>query len=137
MNAATKNGLLVVVSLALLGYAGYRLLFTRSGPFEPPRTKSGFGVCLNCKQDTAYRVDAFEPAPYRCEACGEQAVYPWMYCLHCNRRFVPDLERTGEGPPRIATFLSCPVCGCYDIIPYNPADPEQAPVGDAKLPRWP
>lgn len=137
MSSGTKNGLLGVVAVALLVYAGYRIFFVGAEPFQPPRTKSGFGVCLHCKQDTTFKVDAREQAPYVCQGCGERAVYPWMYCLQCNHRFVPDLERTGSGPPRIGTFLSCPVCGCYEMMAFNPADDSITPAGDAPLPKWP
>jgi len=137
MQSGTKNAVMGVAVVAMLGFAGYRLFLRPSGKFVPPKTLTQKAVCLNCKQNVEIERSFSAQAPYKCPACDQVAAYPWFYCYDCAHRFVPKLVRIEGQPPRIPPGVRCPHCGCTNIAGYDPENPQQSPVADAKLPKWP
>lgn len=137
MNSATKNWALGALAILLFGFAGYRMFAGGGKKFQAPQTVVSYGVCLACKQDAEIIHPLNEAQPYKCPSCDEQAVYEWLYCNECHRRFVPDLAKDENGVPRPVPFASCRHCQCTNVAGYHPKHPMQSPVGDAPLPKWP
>jgi len=137
MDNTTKNIVLATVAVALLGFAGFRLLGGRSDPRHLPDEIPGAGVCLACGLEVQYGRAPGESEPFECPACGERAVLPWLYCYECDHRFVTNLIRNEDGPARANAFPICPHCNCRNFGAFMPESGRQAPVGDAPLPKWP
>lgn len=123
--------------MILLGAAAY-LLFTRADPGAKfPTHYAIAGVCLACKQDAAVTHGSREIEPYPCPKCGQRAVYEWMYCPDCKKRFIPNLVRPVAGePPRMPVVPACVLCKSAGTTSYDPRDTSQKPVGDVPLPKW-
>ena len=138
MSKNQRNVVLGVLAVAAIAYAGYRIM--RGGKaqsLQTVRNFTGYGVCLNCKQEAIVTFGANELPPYHCEACGEDAFYLWWYCRECKYRFIPDLIRKPGQPPRPNPYPRCTHCGCSDVCGWDPDNPYQVPQGDAPLPKWP
>jgi len=133
-----RNILLGVTTVVLLVAAGY-LYFSRAGAeAELPQEYTVDGVCLACGQEVHVVAKITDPQPYVCSSCGERAVYTWLYCYDCNKRFVPRLQASpGGGLPNLPVIPSCSECGSSNVSQYVPADATQQAVGDAPLPDWP
>lgn len=131
-----KNAVLITIAVIAVGVAVYRFTSAKPTSFRPPDTIGVDGVCLNCKQEVHVDVPAREPTPWVCPACGERAVYTWMYCGECQYRFVPNLIPGAEGYPVPPQVKTCTHCGCQKVGAYDPDSTIQSPVGDAKLPKW-
>ena len=112
-------------------------MFFFFGPsVEPPKTALVKGVCLACQQEVEVKCGLGEEAPYVCPHCQERAVYTWLYCSQCNKRVIPQLERSKDGgPPRMPAHPSCPICGMRGIGAYIP-ELANDQTTDAPLPRW-
>ncbi|MBN2445732.1 MAG: hypothetical protein JXO22_03350 [Phycisphaerae bacterium] len=132
-----RNVVLGGIGVVALLIAAY-LTFSGVGRTkEVPTTYESYGVCLACKADARFSHDADEDAPYDCKNCGERAVYPWLYCFDCEKRFVPTLVADADGPPKMPGFPRCPVCRQSHFAAYDPEDPDQKnSKGDAPLPKW-
>lgn len=136
-DSARRNIVLGGSVIVLFALAAY-LYFSRAGAqAELPQEYTIDGVCLACQQEARITASFDEPAPSACPHCGERAVYPWMYCFDCKKRFIPNLEQRGSGPPRYPIVPSCRACGSRNVGQYVPEDPLQKPIGDAPLPEWP
>lgn len=138
MNESKRNTVFIIVSLLLIGFAGYRLMTANKAAAIVPKEFVGEGVCLACKQEVTLKYDSGELPPFECPACGEKAAYLWMYCNECRHRFIPELVRlTPDAPPRPKPYFDCPNCGCTSYTNYRPDDEMQHVAGDAQLPHWP
>lgn len=137
MSSTARNAAVGVIAVALIAFAVYR--FGRAGGAAPiPSQYTIEGVCLACKNEVRADASLNQPQPLRCPSCGQDAVYEWMYCNACKKRFVPNLARPDpQGPPRVPVVPSCSACGSTNVTAYIPEDPTQQPVGDAPLPPWP
>lgn len=132
-----KNLILVGVAIAAGLFAAWRLTRPSGAAIGVPETLVSSGVCLSCKQEMQVKHATRDAGPYLCPGCNESAVFRWMYCQNCNHRFVPNLIQKPGKPPRPDPFAYCPHCGCETVEPFRPESPEQTPVGDAPLPKWP
>lgn len=137
MEQSKKKVWLSVIAIALLCFAGYRMFIQPSDVVAYPDEFTGQGVCLNCQQEVTFSYKAMTKPPYVCQGCGEQAVYLWWYCDDCSHRFVPNLVRKEGEPPRPNPYPYCTHCRCMNITAWDPENPYQSPMGDAKLPEWP
>ncbi len=135
MNATRKpilGGIAVVVLLASAFF-----LFRSGAPATLPDTYTMEGVCLECARENRISYPSGQHAPHACPDCAARAVYPWMYCQACRKRFVPQLEPSADGPPRFPVVPACTACGSNRTGEYVPEDPEQKPSGTAPLPAFP
>ena len=128
LGALAAVGLVVAIVLAA------RALRAREGL---PATYMIDGVCLKCAQSGQFEYSAKADQPLKCPKCGERAVYSWMYCNACRRRFVPNLVSRADGPPALPMAPVCTACGSSNAGAYIAEDTTQQPVGDAPLPKWP
>lgn len=136
MEQKQKNVLYIVLAVGLIGIAVYRL--TRPAEGEMPGQISVDGPCLACGKEVAITPALSEPSPWMCPACGERAVYTWLYCPTCQNRFIPALERRGDDPPRMPMMPRCPACGSATVGAFIPDNPDQPLVNpDQPLPRLP
>lgn len=127
---------LAIVAVAAFAFAGY-LFFRGSRQAEFPSEYRISGVCLACKAEATATSKISERPPFDCLSCRKQAVFPWYFCGRCQRRFVPNLERSG-GTVRLPIVPACPKCGSTSTGSWVPDDPEQKPGGaDLPLPAWP
>ena len=132
---ATRQRILGGIAIVLLAAAYF---FFRSGaPEALPDTYTIDGVCLECAAENRVSYKAEEHAPHTCPECAARAVYSWMYCQACKKRFVPKLEPSADGPPRFPVVPACIACGSNRTGEYVPDDPEQKPIGTAPLPAFP
>lgn len=136
MSSIVRNSVLIVFAAAAGGFALWRLLGTQSAP-EYPTHYNMQGVCLACKAKVGANPKIVDRPPYVCEKCGKQAVYPWYFCPKCKHRFVPALEKRGEGPPVLPMIPTCPKCRGNGGSPWIEADPEQQTDVEYPLPAWP
>lgn len=137
MSNRQRQVLYGVLIVAGFGGAAYSFLW-RSTAARISDTLTTQGVCLSCQREAAVRHAISEPAPHKCSACGQPAVYPLMYCFDCRKRFVPELVRTDPGGPlRIPPSFRCPGCRSSNVTQFIPDQPEMQPVGDLPWPRWP
>ncbi|MBI5863175.1 MAG: hypothetical protein HZB38_01415 [Planctomycetes bacterium] len=138
MAQSTRNTVVLVVALVLLGVAGWRLLGTGRPPGTLPSHSAHEAACLACKSRVQVEHSVREIAPYICPKCGERASYTLMYCTECKSVFVPNLVynevEKAYGPPMIPACLKC--SGTH-AVGLEPRDPTQAPQGDMLLPKWP
>lgn len=132
----TKNLVLTAVSVVLLGFAGFMFLRS-SSKAELPTEYRIEGICLACKKPADKTQKLSARPPFECPACKQVSVYPWSFCRQCKNRFVPDLQRGGDGPPRLPVVPVCVLCKSTNCGAYDSLDPECKPVGDAPLPKWP
>ncbi len=134
-----RNATLAAVAIALLGFAAFRFTSTAGGPSLVPASFTSQGFCMACKQDCEFGHERDDRAPFNCPACSERAVYQWMYCLECDRQFIPELVyRSAEAElPQPKPFFACPACRCSSYTLFLPDDDNQKPIGKAKLPKWP
>jgi hypothetical protein len=137
MDGSKRNMWLIVVAVVLFAFAGYRVFFGASSKLDLPDTFTGYGVCLACREEAIVIYKRGVRGPFRCEACGEQAVYLWWFCNDCGYRFIPELIRKPGEPPRPTPYPYCTHCSCNSISGWDPEDPSQFPEGDARLPQWP
>lgn len=137
MERKQRNILLGAISVVALVAAGAVFLGGFGRPPKLPATFTIKGVCLACQEEVEAQHAQDEHAPLICPQCSEFAVYPWLYCFDCSKRFVPALVRPDDGGPlRVPSFPVCPACGAQHFAAYIPDMPGQDPVGDAKLPNW-
>jgi DNA-directed RNA polymerase subunit RPC12/RpoP len=122
-----------VVIIALACY----FILAKSGGGSRFHTRLGVdGVCLACKQEVKVQVNTTTDfAPYKCPRCNEQAVVGWMFCTNCKKRFVPALERKGDGQARLPDALRCSGCKSPNVETFVPGLITQQPVGDVPLPK--
>lgn len=119
-----------LVALALLGFAGWRFLGSKS-EVKMPEKFSGPGICLSCKTEATIDYPAKSLPPYKCPTCDQEAFYMWWYCSECQHRFIPEL--TKETPRRPVRFPQCTHCSCKAVSGWIP---EIMPArGDAKMPK--
>lgn len=52
-------------------------------------------------------------------------------------RAVAALVRDADGVKRVPAQPFCNACKGYDLMPYDPENPAQQPLGDHPLPKWP
>lgn len=137
MDDSKRNLVLSGVTVVALGLAAY-FYFSGGEAVALPKMVNAEVVCLHCKEESLISYDRAAFPPYTCPACGERAAYPWLYCYDCNRKFVPTLiEREGHDLPIPTPFPTCTYCGCRNVSAYSTELPNQTPVGNAKLPKWP
>ena len=132
-----RDLVLGAIAALLAALAAYRVFFARSGKPSIPARYAIEGVCLACREPASLEAKLDQHQPFTCARCGQQAVYEWMFCLDCRKRFVPDLVPSTDGPARVPAFAPCPACRRTNVTQYIPQDTTQQPVGDAPLPRWP
>lgn len=130
-------GLIAVV--VLVAAAAAIFFRNRQKPAEMPGEFKVAGVCLACQQETTLDVPAGTRQPYVCPHCGERAVYAWLYCPKCQKRFIPALVAGAPGePPHPPRAPVCPGCGNPDVAAYCPTDiPGEGAVAALPLPPWP
>lgn len=133
--AAQKAGL-AGLAIVLFGFAAYQF-FWRGGGTELPSEYTIKGVCLACKQEAEAVYRSGEEEPFTCKKCGERAVYSWWYCMACNKRFIPEMMKRPDGPPKVPPMPRCPGCGSPRTGAWVPDDPTQSAKGDVPLPAWP
>ncbi len=79
------------------------------------------GLCLACKDESDSTHGPRDIAPFHCDKCGADAVYPVQYCFNCNKRFIPKLvQREPDGPLRLPLMFRCPGCGSPSVMQYVP-----------------
>lgn len=137
MDNTKRNVALISVAVVLIGFAAYRIVYSRSTPPPLPTKVNAIGVCLACQEQVEFTRNMTDMPPFHCPACGADAVYAWMYCYDCNRRFIPEMQNVPGQPPRPVPFPACTHCGCQNVSGYDTEDPTQAPIADAELPPWP
>jgi hypothetical protein len=137
MAQSKRNTWLGIIAAILIAFAGYRLFFGASQRVDLPDTFTGHGVCLACEEESLIVYQKGEREPFPCEACGQRSVYAWWFCDDCRHRFVPELVRQPDEPPRPTPFPYCTRCGCRGVAGWEPDNPYMAPEGDAELPKWP
>lgn len=135
MNSNQKNAVMGGLALVVLGIAGY-LFFRPTETVTFPSTKRIDGVCLACKAEQNTTADLTSPPPFVCDSCGSSAVFSWMYCNACKKRFIPHITMQ-DGVPKLPVIPACTGCGSTNTTQYATDDPDQAPVGDVALPKWP
>lgn len=136
MASSARKQILVGVAAVALLLAAYLFFYSgRQGKLPDAFTIDG--VCLKCEQETRVTYRRRERAPFLCPDCGEQAVYSWIYCYECKKRFVPKLTASDEGPPRMPVVPVCTACGSTRTGAYLALDPFQEPVANAPLPNMP
>jgi hypothetical protein len=127
--------LLIVAVLAASAAVAIGLLNRNAG--ELPDQYTAPGVCLACETEQVARYEAGEIAPWDCQQCDEQAVFPWYYCYKSGMLFVPAPIVGDEGNIRIPPFPRSPITGGDDIGLYVEGTPGMEPEGRAPLPPWP
>lgn len=135
----TKTLALGAFALAVFGVAGF-LVYRHytSGRDNSPIAFDSSGVCLACKQDVSFSHDPLELEPFKCPACGQAAVYKWMYCNECHKRFVPNLIHSAVDKNwHFPQTPSCTICRCLDVQYFVGEIGGQLAVGDAELQKWP
>ncbi len=132
-----RNTVLGGVAIVAIAAAAY-FTFSGYGRQKPlPTTVHTLGVCLANGKDVEITHELDEVAPWTCPECGEQAVYPWLYCFDCQRRFVPKLDRDSQGILRMPPYPACPACGSQSYSAFKPEDRRQElKRKDARLPKW-
>jgi len=137
MAQGQRNLLFGGLAIVVLVLAGVFFVRGQKTTSEVPDTYSIYGVCLACKAEGQTSFAHDERAPHRCDACDEMAVYPWYYCLDCQKRFVPNLyRRDPDGPLRVPRGATCTGCGSSNVTQY--IEGMYKPVGDVTpLPAWP
>ncbi len=124
-------GAILIIAVAASGFFFVRA--QRAGQLEEGRETAG--VCLACEQEVVVKHRFDEGAPFNCSACGEKAVFPWMFCYECNYKFVPDLEMLpGTNEPNFPLQPQCRHCKCYQVTYYDKAFFGDQVAGHAKLP---
>ena len=134
--ADSKRPLVLGIVGILAAVIAIYMFFGYGRSAERPTAALVKGVCLACQQEVESEHALHERAPFVCPKCGEQAVYPWLYCFECNMRFVPRLEQRDDGgPPRMPAHPRCPACRSRGVGAFIPeiANPETT---DAPLPEW-
>jgi len=136
MNASQKNGLLIGITIAALGGAGF-MFYRSSGTAAAPTRYSVNGVCLDCGKSSTSMHVLGEHEPYVCPSCQKNAVYPWFVCTDCRKRFVPELDRGAPGEPaRLPHTPRCPACGSTAVSAWDAElVPESDLKGDVALPK--
>jgi hypothetical protein len=79
-----------------------------------------------------------ERPPYVNPATGERTVYPWFFDTDTGRRFVPQLQPSPDGPPRLPVVIQSPAGNAG--TPWYPGiaeDYEVEPGPDYPLPALP
>lgn len=138
MSGQTRNLLLGGLAVTITGAAGYFFFSNRGSSGAVSATTYEFrGACLACKQPVQTTQHFDENFPLKCPKCGQAAVYPWYYCYQCKKRFVPELDRSGSGPPRVPMGPRCTACGSDNVGLWVEKMTTQQPTGDATLPKWP
>ena len=137
MSSGQRNALLGVVAVAALAGAG-TLFFRAAKSTSLPETFSVTGVCLSCKEESQTTHKLGERDPFECPKCHKTSVYTWSFCMDCQKRFVPNLERQVPGEPlRIPMPIRCPACGGTNVSVYQPGYIDAADIkGDLALPKW-
>lgn len=135
MKGEQKNAILGAVSLLVIGVAAY-LYFRPSQTVTFPTTYRIDGVCLACKAEQNSTADLKSPQPFECSSCGEKAVFSWLYCNDCKKRFIPDIT-VDNGTYRLPIMPSCTGCRKTNVTQFASDDPDQHPVGDVPPPKWP
>lgn len=133
-----KNFTLGLVAVLLLGFAGWR--FMSAGDAKPriPDKMRAFGVCLHCKQENEATAKRMDLPPFECPACGEKALYPWLYCNDCHYKFVAKLVRRPDRDlPIPDPFPYCTHCNCSSVSEYIRTNPNQNVIATSPLPKWP
>ena len=119
-----------------LGTAAY-LTIRSQGSGQLPDVFTIQGVCLACQKEGEAKFEAEENPPLVCPLCGERAVFEWMFCQTCKKRFVPILETDPDGgPPHLPVVPVCLACGSNRTGSYIPQRPGYESEGDV-LPKWP
>lgn len=103
---------------------------------EPPQTGRLVGVNLATGKEVIMEVPTDVKYPVRDPETGEEAVYPWFFDEEAGKRFVPNLERQADGPPRIPVIPVNPHTGNTGVA-YVPEWHEESLKGDEPLPEWP
>ena len=134
-----RNVTLAVIAVAVLGVAVYRIKGSASEESIVPSKLTNHGHCMACALDTGFTVDKNDKTPHACPDCQERALYQWMFCRDCNKKFIPNLvyRRAESEFPQPEPFFSCPACGCSSYSLFSPDDPMLEVVGTAKMPDWP
>lgn len=130
-----KNAILAVVAVLGFGVAGFMVYRSSTSDPSTPDAFEAIGACLDCKQEVHVKHDAMEVEPFACTACGKKAVFKWMYCNQCNRRFVPVPAKSPiDGSPCLPQTPECSGCHCADVTFYIAGFENQIPAGDVELP---
>jgi predicted RNA-binding Zn-ribbon protein involved in translation (DUF1610 family) len=137
MQGSKRNLWLGIIAAVVLAFAGYRLLFGGSKKVVIPDEFAGSGVCLACGEEALVVFKRGQSQPFRCEACGQEAVYLWWFCNDCGYRFIPELIREPGKLPYPTPYPVCTHCNCNNITGWDADNPNMAPEGDAPLPEWP
>lgn len=134
----SRNVVLGIVAVLLLGFAGWRFFSAKPvGPRIPSKFKA-FGVCLHCKQEGEATFNRLDMPPFDCAACGEKALYPWLYCNDCHFKFVAKLMRRPDRDlPVPDPYPFCTHCNCASVSDFNRDNSNQTVMGTAPLPKWP
>lgn len=133
-----RNLVLGGIAIVLFAVAGYVFLRPAGGKIRLPDEYQYRGICAACKSEVMGKYSKHEHEPYQCPACSERAAFLWRYCSVCHKRTLPELVKPAEGGPKTVPAMPlCPVCRCFDLSPFDPDRPDQAPTGDNPLPRWP
>ena len=138
MKKEVKNALMAAVIVLAIGVVALRMFRGGGGggPAPLPTDYTIEGVCMACKAQARLTQNLRERPPFECATCKKAAVYPWMYCPDCRYRFIPNLEKSENGPPRFPVVPACTHCGKARGTGYDSRDTDQKPVGDAPLPKW-
>lgn len=136
MTKQQKNVALGGVAVLLLAAAGFRFYRVATSESVPAQIEAN-AVCLACQQEVAIQAGLADRPPWKCPRCGQQAVFPWMYCAHCRVRFVPQPERKPDGSWGLPVVPVCPKCGGAEVGSYLGEAMDQVPEGDLPLPPWP
>ncbi len=134
----SKNAVLAAVAVLLLAVAGIMFARQSKPAVAIADTFEYFGICLSCQQEifSTYQKDEREPFP--CPHCGDHAAFQWRFCYDCQKRVVPILTEPSNGEPRrVPPFPLCTKCKCGNLGQWHPERPDQVPLGDNPLPKWP
>lgn len=135
---STRNVVLGCTTAILLGVAIYLSLRGDTKQRTIPKQATAECVCLSCKQRSVANYSIREIAPHACPKCGQQALYPLLYCQDCKKLFVPNLEHRADDPlPRFPVVPACFACGSTRTGQHIPGMADQQPTGDPVLPKFP
>ncbi len=136
MPSSRSKMVLGSIAVLALAIAAYVTLSSGEELAAPGETLRVTGVCLACQAAVDQQYPRRAHTPYHCDACGEDAVYPWLFCHDCKKRVVPRLADDRDGVPRIPLNPTCPACGGPSLMQWLSEEPMHEAVEDAPLPAW-